>query len=69
MCAESSYQTLATVCSAHVNSTRSIFAKVCADVQATCVQMDGEDDHVHLLAGGAPISIVCQYIEQQKAQD
>jgi putative transposase len=91
---------------------------VCADVQATMVEMDGEDDHVHLLVecppkvavsslvnslkgvssrllrqqrpdirkrywkgvlwspsyfasscGGAPISIVRQYIERQKIPD
>ena len=96
-------------------SLRAIFAKVCADFEATLVEMDGEDDHVHLLVeyppkvavsalvnslkgvssrllrqarpdiarrywkgalwspsyfaascGGAPISIVRQYIEQQQ---
>jgi putative transposase len=26
-----------------------IFADVCSDAQATLVEMDGEDDHVHLL--------------------
>ncbi len=62
----SSYQSLAAVCSPHARSTspRSIFAEVCADVQVTRVEMDGEDDHVHL-----PISIVRQYIEQQKTPD
>jgi putative transposase len=96
-------------------SLRAIFAKVCTDFQANLVEMDGEDDHVHLLVeyppkvavsalvnslkgvssrllrqerqdierrywkgvlwspsyfaascGGAPISIVRQYIEQQQ---
>jgi REP element-mobilizing transposase RayT len=28
---------------------RGIFADVCSDAYATLVQMDGEDDHVHLL--------------------
>ena len=97
------------------NRLRTIFAKVCADFEAQLIEMDGEDDHVHLLVeyqpkvavsnlvnslkgvssrllrkerpdiqkrywkgvlwspsyfasscGGAPISIVRQYIEQQK---
>ena len=95
-----------------------IFADVGSDARATLLEMDGEDDHVHLLAdyppkvavsslvnslkgvssrllrqqrpdirkrywkgvlwspsyfasscGGAPISIVRQYIEQQKTPD
>jgi putative transposase len=94
---------------------RAIFAKVCTDFEAQVVEMEGEDDHVHLLVeyppkvavsdlvnsvkgvssrllrkerpdiqkrywksalwspsyfasscGGASISIVRQYIEQQK---
>ncbi|HXG36303.1 MAG TPA: IS200/IS605 family transposase [Dehalococcoidia bacterium] len=94
---------------------RAIFAKVCADFEARLIEMDGEDDHVHLLVeyppkvavshlvnslkgvssrllrkerpdiqkrywkgvlwspsyfaascGGAPISIVRKYIEQQR---
>jgi putative transposase len=98
-----------------INRLRTIFAKVCADFEAQLIEMDGEDDHVHLLVeyppkvavsnlvnslkgvssrllrkerpdiqkrcwkgvlwspsyfasscGGAPISIVRQYIEQQQ---
>ncbi|ADC63506.1 IS200/IS605 family transposase [Allochromatium vinosum] len=95
---------------------RHIFTKVCIDFEAQLIEMDGEDDHVHLLVeyppkaavsslvnslkgvssrliraknypslrrklwgralwspsyfasscGGAPISIVRQYIEQQR---
>jgi putative transposase len=101
-----------------IDVLRGIFADVCSDANATLVQMDGEDDHVHLLVqyppkvavsslvnslkgvssrllrqqrpdirkcywkgvlwspsyfasscGGAPISIVRQYIEQQKTPD
>lgn len=97
---------------------RGIFSEVCADFEAKLVEMDGEDDHVHLLVeyppkvavsslvnslkgvssrllrksrpdlaqrywsgvlwspsyfaascGGAPISVVRQYIEQQKTPD
>lgn len=98
-----------------IEQLRAIFASVCADFAAELVEMDGEDDHVHLLVayppkvavsnlvnslkgvssrllrtqrpdiarrywkgalwspsyfaascGGAPISIVRQYIEQQQ---
>jgi len=101
-----------------IDVLRGIFADVCSDAQATLVEMDGEDDHVHLLVeyppkvavsslvnslkgvssrllrqqrpdirkrywkgvlwspsyftsscGGVPISIVRQYIEQQKTPD
>ena len=33
---------------------RGIFADVCSDAHATPVQMDDEDDHVHLLAQYSP---------------
>ena len=97
-----------------INRLRTIFTKTCADFEAQLIEMDGEDDHVHLLVeyppkvavqpreqpesavqpsaaqgaarhpealskgalwspsyfasscGGAPISIVRQYIEQQQ---
>jgi putative transposase len=94
---------------------REVFSSVCADFEAELVEMDGEDDHVHLLVnyppkvalstlvnslkgvssrrlrlmhpelvrrywkgvlwspsyfaascGGAPLSIIRQYIEQQR---
>jgi putative transposase len=97
-----------------VERLRAIFGKVCADFDARLIEIDGEDDHVHLLVeyppklavsalvnslkgvssrllrkdrpdirdrywkgvlwspsylasscGGAPISIIRQYIEQQ----
>lgn len=99
-----------------LDDARSIFASVCSDFGAELIEMDGEDDHVHLLVnyppkvaistlvnslkgvssrrlrqihpalvrrywrgvlwspsyfasscGGAPISIIRQYIEQQRA--
>jgi putative transposase len=31
-----------------------IFASVCADMEATLIQFDGEDDHVHLLVEYPP---------------
>ena len=98
-----------------IDALRGLFANVCADFEASLIEMDGEDDHVHLLVehplkvavsnlvnslkgvssrllrrqrpniqtrdwkgvlwspsyfasscGGAPISIVRQYIEQQQ---
>ena len=98
-----------------VQRLRAIFGKVCAGFEAHLIEMDGEDDHVHLLVeyppklavsalvnslkgvssrllrkerpdianrywkgvlwspsyfasscGGAPISIIRQYIEQQQ---
>ena len=49
-----------------IDLLRGIFADVCSDAHATLVQMDGEDDHVHLLVQYPPISIVRQYIQQQK---
>ncbi|XLP79466.1 IS200/IS605 family transposase [Mannheimia haemolytica] len=102
-----------------LNDLHSIFATICADFEATLVEFDGEDDHVHLLVeyppkvaishlvnslkgvssrmirkknypsirkklwgnqlwspsyfagscGGAPISIIRQYIEQQQTPD
>jgi putative transposase len=101
-----------------VDVLRDIFTDVCSDAHATLVQMDGEDNHLHLLveyplrvavsslvnslkgcfqslaapatpqhpqaplegvlwspsyfassSGAAPISIVRQYIEQQKTPD
>lgn len=101
-----------------IDRLRRIFAKVCAAFEAHLVEMDGEDDYVHLLVeyppkvavsalvnslkgvssrllrkerpdiqrrywkgvlwspsyfaascGGAPISIVRQYIEQQQTPD
>lgn len=98
-----------------ISRLREMFARVCRDFEAHLVEMDGEDDHVHLLVeyppkvsvsklvnslkgvssrllrqerpdiaerywkgvlwspsyfaascGGAPISVVRQYIEQQR---
>ena len=34
---------------AMIDALRDIFQSVCQDFEATLVQMDGEDDHVHLL--------------------
>jgi putative transposase len=34
-----------------IASLRTIFSKVCTDFEATLVEIDGEDNHVHLLPG------------------
>ena len=103
---------------AAIEALRLIFTEVCREFQATLLEIDGEEDHVHLLleyppkvsvsslvnslkgvssrllrqrrpdirnrywkgvlwspsyfaasCGGAPIAILRQYIEQQKAPD
>lgn len=33
----------------HLAALREIFEKICQDFEATLVEVDGEDDHVHLL--------------------
>jgi putative transposase len=35
----------------HLDALRAVFTSVCADFAAELVEMDGEDDHVHLLVG------------------
>ena len=43
------------MCSTHrLDLLRSIFADVCSHAHVTLVQMDGEDDHVHLLVQYPP---------------
>ena len=37
-----------------IDVLRGIFADVCSDANATPVEMDGEDDHVHLLVEYPP---------------
>jgi putative transposase len=37
-----------------IDALRGIFAKVCADFEANLIEMDGEDDHVHLLVEYPP---------------
>lgn len=32
-----------------IERLRTIFGHVCADFEAALIEMDGEDDHVHLL--------------------
>jgi len=37
-----------------IDVLRGIFAEVCSDAQTTLVEVDGEDDHVHLLVEYPP---------------
>jgi putative transposase len=45
---------------------RDIFADVCSDVQATLVETDGEDDHVHLLVEYSPKLSVSSLVNSLK---
>jgi putative transposase len=38
----------------HLKALKLIFSKVCTDFSAELVEMDGEDDHVHLLVNYPP---------------
>ena len=38
----------------HITALRAIFASICTDFEATLVEFDGEDDHVHLLVNYPP---------------
>jgi putative transposase len=45
---------------------RGIFCDVCSDAQATLVEMDGEDDHVHLLVEYPPKVAVASLVNSLK---
>jgi putative transposase len=49
-----------------IDVLRSLFADVCSDVQATLVEMDGEDDHVHLLVEYPPKVAVASLVNSLK---
>jgi putative transposase len=38
----------------HLDALRGVFASVCADFGATLLEMDGDNDHVHLLVAYPP---------------
>jgi REP-associated tyrosine transposase len=50
----------------HLDALRDVFANVCADVGATLVEMDGEDDHVHLLVADPPPVAVARLVNSLK---
>ena len=45
---------------------RAIFAKVCADFEAQLIEMDGEDDHVHLQVAYPPKVAVSHLVNSLK---
>ena len=49
-----------------VESLRMIFAKVCTDFETTLVEMDGEDNHVHLLIQYPPKVSVSSLVNSLK---
>jgi putative transposase len=50
----------------HLGTLRGVFASVCADVGAELVEMDGEDDHVHLLVADPPQVAVARLVNSLK---
>lgn len=49
-----------------LNELRPIFSKVCSDFEATLVEFDGEDDHVHLLVTYPPKMAVSKLVNSLK---
>ena len=49
-----------------LDDLRDIFSKVCTDFEATLVECDGEDDHVHLLVNYPPKVAVSQLVNSLK---
>jgi putative transposase len=52
--------------SEHLDALREVFASVCVDFGATLVEMDGEDDHVHLLVAYPPQVAVARLVNSLK---
>jgi putative transposase len=51
----------------HLDPLREVFTSVCADFSAELIEMDGEDDHVHLLVGYPPNVAVAGLANSLKA--
>ena len=49
-----------------IERLRIIFAKICADVEAQRIEIDGEDDHVHLLVECPPKIAVSNRVNSLK---
>lgn len=52
--------------SAAIDRLRELFAKVCNDFEAQLIEMDGEDDHVHLLVEYPPKVAVSNLVNSLK---
>jgi putative transposase len=50
----------------HLGTLGEVFASVCADFGAELVEMDGEDDHVHLLVAYPPQVAVARLVNSLK---
>ncbi|HYZ98707.1 MAG TPA: IS200/IS605 family transposase [Acidimicrobiales bacterium] len=50
----------------HLDALREVFARVCADFGAELVEMDGEDDHVHLLVAYPPQVAIARLVNSLK---
>jgi putative transposase len=51
---------------AMLDDMRGIFAAVCVDFEAELIEMDGEDDHVHLLVNYPPKVAVSSLVNSLK---
>ena len=49
-----------------LDDMRGVFASVCADFGAELVEMDGEDDHVHLLVNYPPTTPLTKLVNSLK---
>lgn len=49
-----------------IESLRAMFTKICLDFEATLVEMDGEDNHVHLLVQYPPKVSVSSLVNSLK---
>jgi putative transposase len=52
--------------SEHLDTLREVFASVCADFGADLVELDGQDDHVHLLVAYPPHVAVARLVNSLK---
>jgi putative transposase len=50
----------------HLDALREVFARVCAEFGAELIEMDGEDDHVHLLVAYPPQVSVTRLVNSLK---
>jgi len=50
----------------HLDALRAVFASVCADFGATLLEMDGEDDYVHLLVAYPPHVAIARLVNSLK---
>ena len=50
----------------HLDALQGVFARVCADFGADLLELDGEDDHVHLLVADPPQVAVARLVNSLK---